>query len=328
MAEAAVSGTSNPPSRRSSAFVRSGTVLLLLLLAFIPVLSTVAGGNYLVLSVTRFMIMAIAALSLNLLIGVAGLVSFGHAAYLGIGAYATGILAVNGHDDLTIALPAAMLASGAFALLTGAIAIRTRGVYFIMITLAFAQMAFYIAGSLSLYGGDDGLTLPGRSLILGQPLLKREGALFYLVLALLALVSTGLTALMSSPFGRVLDGLRQNRQRVEALGFASFGYQLVAYVVAGMICGLAGCLLANSTEFVSPAFMTWQRSGDLIIMVILGGAGSRNGAILGAFAYLLLEEGLSHLTEHWKALLGPLLVAFVLFAPGGLGKIFRSRARG
>ncbi|MBY0612046.1 MAG: branched-chain amino acid ABC transporter permease [Beijerinckiaceae bacterium] len=301
-------------------------VVIFCALALAPLAVPFVGGNYLLLIGSRFMILAIAALSLDLLIGYGGLVSFGHAAFIGIGAYATGILAVHGFTEFYIAIPVAMLAGALFALVTGAVAIRTRGVYFIMITLAFAQMAFYVMGSLSAYGGDDGLTLPSRSLVFGSAALKSETVFFYAVLATLIIVTLALRRLVASRFGRVLQGLRQNRQRMEAMGYSAQGFQLTAYVIAGAIGALAGFLLANSTEFVSPAFMTWQRSGDLIIMVIIGGGGTLYGALVGALAFLSLEEGLSHVTDHWKLIFGPLLVLFVIAAPGGIARWLGWRA--
>ena len=291
---------------------------LLALMALLPLLSLVVGGSYLVLVGERVMIFAIAALSLELLIGVGGLVSFGHAAYLGIGAYAAGILASHGFGTLAIALPAALLGSALFALATGAVAVRTRGVYFIMITLAFGQMAFFIGTSLAPYGGDDGLSWPTRTLVLGTRLLKSETAFFYFILLLLAATYVLVSRLVASRFGRVLRGLTDNETRMQAIGFTPYPYRLTAYVIAGTLCGLAGFLLGNQAEFVSPAYMHWQRSGELIIMVLLGGTGTLYGPIFGAAAFLLLEETLSRLTEHWKAILGPVLVLVVLFARGGI----------
>ncbi len=297
-------------------------------LAILPLIAPFAGGSYMVLTASRFMIFAIAALSLDFLIGTAGLVSFGHAAFLGLGAYATGILMAHGISDAFIALPVAMLAGSSFALVTGAIAMRTRGVYFIMITLAFAQMLFYIAGSASPYGGDEGLTLPTRSFLFSASFLKSETNFFYLVLFILIGTRFGIRRIVASRFGRVLHGLRQNRSRMESLGYNPYGFHLAAYGIAGCVCAGAGFLLANSTEFVSPAFMTWQRSGNLIVMVILGGAGTPYGAILGALAYLLLEETLSHITTHWKIIFGPMLVLFVLYARGGISALFERKPHG
>jgi branched-chain amino acid transport system permease protein len=291
---------------------------LLALMALLPILSPVLGGSYLLLIGERVMIFAIAALSLELLIGVGGLVSFGHAAFIGIGAYGAGIAASHGLGTLSIALPAALAISALFALATGAIAVRTRGVYFIMITLAFGQMAFFVATSLAPYGGDDGLTLPTRTLVLGTRLLKSETAFFYVILVLLAATYVLVSRLVASRFGRVLRGLTDNETRMQAIGFTPYPYRLTAYVIAGTICGLAGFLLGNQAEFVSPAYMHWQRSGELIMMVLLGGTGTLYGPIVGAAAFLMLEETLSRLTEHWKVILGPLLVLVVLFAKGGI----------
>ncbi len=319
-----------PVGRASRAGIgaRNIGVILFIVLAILPLIAPYMGGNYMILTGSRFMIFAIAAMSLDFLIGTAGLVSFGHAAYVGIGAYAAGILAIHGFNESAVALPVAMLAGAVFAFATGAIAVRTRGVYFIMITLAFAQMIFYVAGSLSAYGGDDGLTLPSRASVLGLAVLKSETVFFYFVLAILGLTLLFIRRLKASRFGRALRGLHQNRQRMEALGYSPYGFQLIAYGIAGSICAVAGFLLANQTEFVSPAFMTWQRSGDLIVMVIIGGAGTLYGALLGALAYLLMEEVLSHFTTHWKIIFGPMLVLFVLYARGGLGVLFGGRQNG
>jgi branched-chain amino acid transport system permease protein len=195
-----------------------------------------------------------------------------------------------------------------------------------MITLAFGQMAFYTAASLRAYGGDDGLTVANRSLIAGGKLLANDRFFYFVVLACLVGVYFLCRAIVNSRFGRVLQGAKQNPQRLQAIGFNPYPYQLAAYVISGMIAGLAGFLLANLTEFVSPAYMSWQRSGELLIMVILGGVGSLHGAIIGAGAFLLLEEWLPSLlrmirpafAEHWKVVFGPLLVLVVLFMKGGI----------
>jgi branched-chain amino acid transport system permease protein len=268
--------------------------------------------------VTRVMIFAIAAIALDLILGFGAMVSFGHAAFMGIGAYAMGILASHGQEGIFAGLIAALAASALFALVTGAISLRTKGVYFIMITLAFGQMAFYTASSLRAYGGDDGLTVARRSLVLGSRLLENDRVYYYVVLACLAAVYLLCRAIVASRFGRVLQGAKQNPQRMLAIGFNPYPYQLAAYVIAGTIGGLSGFLLANLTEFVSPAYMSWQRSGELIVMVILGGMGSLHGAVIGAAAFLLLEEWLSGFTEHWKVIFGPFLVFVVLFMRGGI----------
>jgi branched-chain amino acid transport system permease protein len=301
---------------------------LLALFALLPPAAAVFVGNYTLLLAERAVILAIAALSLELLVGTGGLLSFGHAAFLGIGAYSAGVLASHGLGTLSLALPAALAACGLFALITGAIAVRTRGVYFIMITLAFAQMAYFIAGSLAPYGGDDGLTFPSRTRVAGFPLFESELAFFYATLACLALACTAVHRLVGSRFGRVLRGLNDSEMRMQALGFAPYPYRLALYVIAGTLCGLAGFLLGNQAEFVSPAYMHWQRSGELILMVLLGGTGTLYGPILGAFAFSLLEEVLSRLTEHWKAILGLLLILLVLFANGGIAGAIASWRRG
>jgi len=274
----------------------------LLLAAFVaaPFLAAFSGAEGYVLSLlTRVMIYGLAALSLDLILGYGALVSFGHAAFLGIGAYSVGILASHEIGEGLVQLAVALVASALFALVTGAISLRTKGVYFIMITLAFGQMLLFFVRSLAAYGGDDGLTLPSRSLVAGQPLLESDLRLYWATLVCLVASYWLCRSIVASRFGRVFRGTKENPVRMEAIGFHPFPYQLAAYVISGMIAGLAGCLLANQTEFVSPAFMTWQRSGELIFMVILGGLATLHGAILGAAAFLLLEEQLPALTEHW-----------------------------
>ena len=209
---------------------------------------------------------------------------------------------------------------------TGAVAVRTRGVYFIMITLAFGQMAYFVATSLAPYGGDDGLTWPTRTLVFGTRMLKNETTFYYVILALLVTTYLLVSRLMASRFGRVLRGLTDDETRMQAIGFTAYPYRLTAYVIAGTICGLAGFLLGNQAEFVSPAYMHWQRSGELIMMVLLGGTGTLYGPILGSLVFLVLEETLSRLTEHWKVILGPLLVLVVLFARGGIAGAHRRLA--
>jgi branched-chain amino acid transport system permease protein len=303
---------------RSLTFDQRMAAGLFALMALLPLLSALFGGSYLLLIGERVLIFAIAAISLELLIGAGGLVSFGHAAFLGVGSYGAGIAASHGLGTLIVALPAALGASALFALATGAIAVRTRGVYFIMITLAFGQMAFFVATSLAPYGGDDGLTWPTRTLVLGTRMLKNETTFYYVIFAFLVATYALVGRLIASRFGRVLRGLTDDDLRMQAIGFTPYPYRLTAYVIAGTICGLAGFLLGNQAEFVSPAYMHWQRSGELIMMVLLGGTGTLFGPILGSLVFLLLEETLSRLTEHWKVILGPLLVLVVLFARGGI----------
>jgi branched-chain amino acid transport system permease protein len=291
-------------------------LLVLGLLAAAPFIGF--GQGYVLTMLARAMILAMAAVSLWLLVGGAGLVSLGHAAMVGVGAYAVVVLDDARITDAAIVAPVAMAAAALFALVTGAVAIRTSGVHFIMITLAFGQMAFFTAASLAGYGGDDGYTLYGRNTLGGERWLEDRLAFHYLCLGLLVAALLGCRMLLASRFGRVLRAARENPLRVQAVGFSPYPYRLLAYTIAGGIAGLAGMLLANATEFVAPSFLAWQRSGDLLFMVILGGLGSLHGAVLGAVAIVLLEEWLGHLTEHWRLIFGPLLVLAVLFLRGGL----------
>jgi branched-chain amino acid transport system permease protein len=293
------------------------TTALLVVLALVPLYSAWAGNNFVLILFTRIVILAIAAVSLNLIMGYGGMVSFGHAAYLGIGGYVVGILAYEGLPSGFVQWPAALVVSGLFALLMGALSLRTRGVYFIMITLAFAQMIYYVGVSLSRYGADDGLTIYRRSQFAGLDL-SNKVLFYYTCLVLLFLVIALVWRLSNSRFGMVIRGARSNERRMRAIGFPTFRYRLTCFVIAGTICGLSGALLANHTEFISPAAMHWTRSGDLIIMVVLGGMGSLFGPVIGAVAFLLLEEGLSTLTEYWQIIFGPLLLAIVLYARGGI----------
>lgn len=313
------------PSRPRPLGRIAAVALLFAAFALVPAFAPWLGGSYVVSLMTRVVALALAAVSLDLLIGYAGLVSFGHAAFLGIGAYAVGILSAEGVDDLALQLAAAVAASALFALVTGAIALKTRGVYFIMITLAFGQMLFFLATSLAAYGGDDGTTLSGRSRVFGRDLLAGDTALYGVSLAALAAGYLVLNRVTASRFGRVLRGARDSEIRMEAIGFAPFRFQLAAYGLAGAVASVAGVLLANGSGFVSPAVMTWQRSADLIFMVVLGGTGSLAGPIAGAAILILTEEALGGLTEHWRILFGPLVILAVLFGRGGLAGVLRGR---
>ena len=317
-----------PLARRRAGFRGEALPLgIFLAFALLPASTLVGGGSYLVSMGARVMIFAIAAVALDLLVGYGALISFGHAAFIGLGAYAVGILAAHGIGDALIVLPVALALSAVYAFLTGIVCLRTKGVYFIMITLAFGQMAYFTATSLAPYGGDDGLTIAARSTFLGFPLLKNERAFYYVVLLCLLGSYLFCRALVVSRFGRVLRGAKENPVRMAAIGFDVYRFQLAAYVIAGALAGLSGFLLANAAEFVSPAYMSWQRSGELIVIVLLGGLGSLNGAIIGTAAYLLTEEWLSGFTEHWKVIFGPALVLIVLFARGGLLGLARQIAR-
>jgi branched-chain amino acid transport system permease protein len=314
--------------RRGAAHPPGSLVVPLLLFAgfaLAPVVAQAGPEGYVLSLLTRVMIFALAAVSLDLILGYGGLISFGHAAFLGIGAYSVAILTSHGIQNAFAHLLTALAASALFALATGAVSLRTRGVYFIMITLAFGQMLFFLATSLAPYGGDDGMTLPSRSLVFGANVLGSARSFYYVVLGSLLAAYLVCRAIGGSRFGRVLRGSRENPVRIEALGFNRFAFQLTAYVIAGMLCGIAGFLLANQAEFVSPAYMTWQRSGDLIFMAVLGGLGSVHGAIVGAAVFLLLEEFLSEATEHWRMIFGPLLILVALFARGGIMGLVKPR---
>jgi branched-chain amino acid transport system permease protein len=319
-----------PAAQRSAPADVIAPALIFVALAAVPLVASVGAQTYVLDLVSRIMIFAIAAVALDVLIGYGGLISFGHAACVGLGAYAVGILSAHGFGDALIALPIALAASALFALATGAVCLRTHGVYFIMITLAFSQMMFFIAASLAPYGGDDGLTVRARNTIAGFALMRDALSFYYVVFACLLATYLLCRALLGSRFGRVFCGARENPIRMASIGYDVFRYQLVAYVIAGAIGGLSGFLLANAAEFVSPAYMSWQRSGELVIMVLMGGMGTLYGAVIGAAAFVLAEEWLSGLTEHWKMIFGPLLVLIVLFARGGLvglaARLVRSKA--
>lgn len=287
--------------------------LPLIVLAALVVLPLTGFSSGFVLSLlARAMTLGIAAVSLSLLVGGAGLASMGHAAAVGAGAYALVALDSAGVTDALAVFPAAALAGCVFALLTGAVALRTSGVHFIMITLAFGQMAFYFVASLSALGGDDGYTLYARTLWFGGRVLRDKTVFYYVCLAALIAAWLFCSVILDSRFGRVLRAAKENPSRVEALGFSPYPYRLAAYVTAGGIGGLAGALLANATEFVSPATLSWGRSAELLFMVILGGAGRLSGAMLGALAVVLLEEVLSEHLVYWRLAYGPMLVMAVL----------------
>jgi branched-chain amino acid transport system permease protein len=294
-----------------AALVSAGLLLL-------PLYSSISGNIFVLTLFTRIVILALAAVSLNLIMGYGGMMSFGHAAYLGIGGYAVGILAHEGIGSGFIQWPVALAASALFALVVGSLSLRTRGVYFIMITLAFAQMAYYIASGLARYGGDDGLTIYKRSDFGGLIDLSSRVQFYYLCLACLFGGIYLIWRIVHSRFGMVVQGLRSNEQRMQAIGFPANRYRLACFVIAGTMCGLAGALLANNTDFISPAAMYWTRSGDLMVMVILGGMGSMFGPVIGAIVFLVLEELLSQVTEYWALIMGPLLLLIVLFGRGGI----------
>ena len=301
-------------SRRRAIVLAAGLVLL----AAVPPVAALANQPFYLDLVRRVMIFAIAALSLNLILGYGGMISFGHAAYLGVGAYAVGVLAHYGINNGYLQWALAIGASALVALAIGAVSIRTSGVYFIMITLAFTQMLYYLGISIAEYGGDDGMRLAVKSQFPGLIDLNDATAFYYLVLAILVLALFLGQRLVDSRFGMVIRAAKSNEVRTRSIGFSPYPYRLAAFVIAGAVCGLAGALLVNHTAYLTPEFMNWTRSGELMFMVILGGMGSIAGPVLGAFALLMVEDALSGWTQHWQLILGPLLVLSVLFLRRGL----------
>jgi branched-chain amino acid transport system permease protein len=304
------------------------TAGLLIVLAVLPLLTEAFDQRYLLSIGTRIVIWSIAALSLNMILGYGGLVSFGHAAFFGVGGYAVGILAANGIDSGWIQWPAALVAAALWAALIGALSLRTRGLYFIMITLAFAQLVYYVGAGLEAYGGDDGLNI-SRSRFGGLLELRHKPTFYWLCLGLLAATLWFCSRLVNSRFGLVLRGARSNELRMAALGFPVFRYRLVAFVIAGTLGALAGVLLANEGAYISPAMMSWVKSGDLIVIVVLGGMGTLFGPLYGTIAFFALEEALPPLLdlahdgwgEYWQIVFGPMLVLIALYARGGLDSL-------
>ncbi|QDO99771.1 branched-chain amino acid ABC transporter permease [Ferrovibrio terrae] len=302
-------------------------LVLLGFLGLIPVLSVAFEDPFLLTLFTRIVIMAIAAVSLNLILGYGGMVSFGHAAYIGVGGYTVGILAFHGVHAAWIQWPLAVIISGIVAALIGLLSLRTKGIFFIMITLALSQLVYYLGNGAFAYGGDDGLNIMKRSDFGGLLNLDNRPTFYYLCWVILLATVYFVHRTVNSRFGMVLQGAKSNDRRMATIGFPVHRYQLTAFVLAGMICGLAGVLTATFTGFISPAMMHWSRSGDLIVMVVLGGMGSLFGPVFGTVAFLLLEEVLSSWTEYWKIVFGPILVLVVLFARGGIdGAMVRGQA--
>jgi branched-chain amino acid transport system permease protein len=296
-------------------------VAVAVLIALPPVVLVIGQPFYLDLT-RRIMILAIAAVSLNLILGYGGLVSFGHAAYLGIGAYAVGILGFYGITSGWIQWPVAIAASALIAAAIGAVSIRTSGIYFIMITLAFTQMLYYLSISIAEFGGDDGMRLKVKSQFSGLVNLGDPVVFYYVALALMLLAVLIVYKIVNSRFGMVLRAAKSNDARTRAIGFSPYPYRLAAFVISGAMCGLAGALYANQLSYIYPGLMSWQQSGDIMFMVILGGMASTAGPVLGTFALLLVEEVLKGWTEYWQVILGPLLILSVIFFRRGLAGVF------
>ena len=297
----------------------------ILALAALPAIVSALDQPYYLELARRVLIFAIAAVSLDLILGYGGMVSFGHAAYLGIGGYAVGILAFYGVSNGWLQLAVAIGGSALVAAAIGAVSIRTSGVYFIMITLAFTQMLYYLGISLEEFGGDDGMRLKARS-DFGFVDLASPVQFYYFVLVLLLAVVYLTQRIVHSRFGTVIRAAKSNEARTRAIGISPYPYRLLAFVLAGAMGGLAGALLVNHTAYLTPDFMHWTRSGEIMFMVILGGMGSAAGPLAGAAALLVVEDVLSSWTQHWQVILGPLLVLSVIFFKRGLSGIFRRDA--
>jgi branched-chain amino acid transport system permease protein len=291
---------------------------LLLLLAVAPFLLRWLDQPFYLDVLSRGLILAIAVVSLNLILGYGGMVSLGHAAYIGIGAYSVGIPAYYDYYSGWLHLALALGVGGLFALITGAICLRTKGVYFIMITMAFSQMIFFIFLSLEEYGADDGLVIYLRSEFPAWISMDSAFGLYYWILAILLLALFFIHRLVHARFGRVIVGSKFNEQRMQALGFDTYRYRLACYVLSAMLCSVAGMLLGNFAGFISPDIMSWPRSGELIFMVIIGGVGTLFGPLVGTIAFVLLEEFLSAITVYWHLIFGVMLVALVLYGKGGI----------
>lgn len=295
-------------------------VLAALLLAF-PLLAAATGLDYYIGVLRRMVIFALLVTSLNLVLGYGGLVALGHAGFVGVGAYTVVILAERGVTSALAVWPLALLAGALAALLIGAISLRTRGVYFIMITLAFAQMLYFVFASLRNYGGDDGYSLAARpGLWPGAESLDDSG-LYWLVLLLCGVLFWLFCRITASRFGHALGGIRDNEGRMHALGYPVYRIRLLAFTLAGALAGLGGAMLAANNNFVSPSMMHWTQSATLMVMLIVGGVGRIWGGVLGALVWLALEEWLKQQTEYWHLPLGLLLIVIALYLPRGLAAL-------
>lgn len=287
-------------------------------LAAVLLLVPLLGESYYTRLLSRVMIYGMVAVSLDLLLGYGGMVSLGHAAFFGTGTYTVGILAYHGITEALIAWPAAVCAASLLALVIGSLSLRTTGAYFIMITLAFGQMLYYLSFTLKDYGGSDGMRMASRNTFALALSLSRHEVFYYLVLAATVVVFLTCRRIVRSRFGMALGGIRQNEARMQSLGYATFRYKLACFVVSGALAGFAGALMANQTLYLSPSFLHWTQSGHILVMVILGGMGTLIGPLLGAFVLLVTEELVSGFTKHWMIFLGPFLIVMVLFAKAGI----------
>jgi branched-chain amino acid transport system permease protein len=307
-------------SQNTSDIRRAGFIvpaLLLLGLAIVPFAANYCDEPFYVTFIARMMVYAIAATALNIALGFGGMVSLGHALFLGVGAYSVALPAFHEVDSGMVHLLVTLASCALLGLMTGAISLRTSGIAFIMITLAFAQMGYFVFVSLKNYGGDDGMVITNTSKFFGQDL-GQPNVLYAVTLLVLLLSLWWPARLRVSPFGMVVRGAKQNARRTSAIGFSTRSYQLTAYVLSAMLTGVAGMLLANLNAFASPSTLSWVVSGDLIVMVVLGGMGTVAGPLLGAISFLGLEEILKLFTEHWMAIFGPLIVLIAVLGKGGI----------
>lgn len=293
-------------------------LLLLLALLAVPPLAAALGAQFYVGFLARVLIYALAASALNLVLGYAGLIGFGHALFIGLGAYCVSLSSLAGLESAWPQLLLVLVSCGCIGALTGAISLRTRGIGFIMITLAFSQMGYFVFVSLKQYGGDDGMSIIATSRLGAGIDLGSVLPLFYAAWGVLAVTLLWMHRLRHAPFGMALRGSRQNLARISALGFPARRLQLIAYVLSAILCGLAGFLLANLNAYASPGLMSWQVSGELIVMVVLGGMGSVFGPLLGALAFICLEEVMKSYTEHWMLIFGPMIILIALTGRDGL----------
>ncbi len=324
--------------------IRKKTVLLSLFvfLSCLPLLAEATDQAYLIPFFRLCLIYGIAAVSLDLILGYGGMVSLGHAAFFGIGTYGVGILAyhyaegtpflswpleISGSNDALLVWPVSVLVTALFALGIGALSLRTSGVYFLMITLAFAQMLFFFFNSLEIYGGDDGMSMFERNSLFNLDL-NNDTTFYYICFVVLVLFILYSHRLIHSRFGMVIKGCKQNEQRMKTLGFPIYFYKLTAFTISGAGAGLAGILMSNHLEYVSPDLLHWTQSGEILIMVILGGMGTLFGAVFGAIAFLSIEEILSAYTEHWMLYFGPFLILVVLFSKRGLYGLLVGKDKG
>ena len=295
----------------------------------VPIIATLLDEPYYMNLFARLMIWAIAAISLNLILGYGGLISFGHALYLGIGAYAVGICSYYDINNIFIQVPIALGVATIISFVFGGISLRTRGVYFIMITMALTQMIYYLSISIEEYGSDDGLIIYVRSEF-GTNIINLDNPFhrYYLIFLVMVGCLYLTYRLIHSRFGYVIRGAKSNELRMEVIGHSTFRYRLVCFMIAGVMCTLAGVLSANVEKFVSPDVMHWTRSGELIFMVVLGGMASILGPLTGAMAFWLISEILARFTEHWHIIFGPFLILVVLLSPRGIDGMLSKRGSG